>query len=207
MAISFRLMTEGDIPLYKEWAAKEHVRTVWFCEGYQPVDAIYGKVAGNGYDYPYLILLDRRPIGHIVTCDLFAYKSLCPKAKGVFTDEPEGTFSIDLFIGEEDLLNKGYGTEAVRRFSDLLFRERGARRVVIDPDINHSQALRCYEKAGFKPIGKQHDGVMEVLILEKRREVLRPKVSVFIAASLDGYIAQEDGSVEFLNAIEAGDED
>lgn len=56
--ISFRPMTREDIPLYREWASKEHVRSVWFCEGYQPVDAICAKIEGNGYDYPYLILLD-----------------------------------------------------------------------------------------------------------------------------------------------------
>lgn len=39
------------------------------------------------------------------------------------------------------------------------------------------------------------------------RTGMRPKVSVFIASSLDGYIAHEDGSVDFLNAIEADGED
>jgi riboflavin biosynthesis pyrimidine reductase len=30
----------------------------------------------------------------------------------------------------------------------------------------------------------------------------RPRVSVFIAASLDGFIAREDGSIDFLDVRE-----
>jgi dihydrofolate reductase/RimJ/RimL family protein N-acetyltransferase len=195
-------MTEKDIPLYKQWATKEHVRSVWFCEGYQPVNAIYAKVAGNGYDYPYLILLDERPIGHIVTCDLFAYKTICPNPKGVFTDEPQGTYCIDLFIGEEELLNKGYGSKAVRQFTEFLFREKRAKRVLIDPDANNKQALRCYEKAGFTPIRSQNGGVVEVLILEKMAAPTCPQISIFIASSLDGYIADDEESVDFLYNIQ-----
>lgn len=34
--------------------------------------------------------------------------------------------------------------------------------------LEKAHLIRCYEKAGFKPIRKDHDGTEEVIILEKR---------------------------------------
>lgn len=166
--ISFRPMIEEDIPLYLEWAAREHVKSVWFIDGYEPPDYIYSKIKGNGYDFPYIILLDKHPIGYIVYCDLYAYKNICEKPVGSFTNEPPNTFCIDLFIGEESQLNKGYGSKLVKQFSDMLLKKKKAKKVLIDPSSKNTRAIRCYEKAGFTIIDKSHDGTEEVTILEKK---------------------------------------
>lgn len=166
--IHFRPMEEGDIPVYLDWAKRDHVKTVWFIDGYEPPDYIHTKVEGNGYDFPFILLLDDQPIGYIVYCDLYAYKNICKEPSGVFTDEPPGSYCIDLFIGEEAHLNKGYGTQLVKKFSDMLLTQKQAKRVLIDPSPENTRAIRCYEKAGFKPIRKGHNGREEVIILEKR---------------------------------------
>ncbi len=73
---------------------------------------------------------------------------------------------MDLFIAEEDLLNKGYGTQIVQKFSDRLLADK-AKKVLIDPSADNKRAIRCYEKAGFKQVRIAHDGTAECLILEK----------------------------------------
>ncbi|MBN4067207.1 GNAT family N-acetyltransferase [Simkania negevensis] len=108
MQIAFKKMTESDVPLFLEWSEKPHVKETWFQEGYETRDYAAKKVAGNGYDSPFLILMSATPIGYIQHCDLFAYKTICPQPKGVFTDEPEGSFCVDLFIAEEDLLQNNF---------------------------------------------------------------------------------------------------
>lgn len=163
----FKSMTKEDIPLFLEWAKKEHVRSVWFFGAYETPDYIYKKVEGNGYDYPFIILCDNVPIGYIQYSDLYAYKTLSKELKGVFTNEPPGSYCMDLFIGEEAYLNRGFGTQIVQQFSNWLLLEKKAKRVLIDPSIENIRAIRCYEKAGFVPIRKTHDGTCEVLILEK----------------------------------------
>ena len=167
-AIKFRPMKKEDIPMYLEWATREHVKKVWFIDGYEPPDLIYRKIDGNGYDFPFIILLDDEPIGYVVYCDLYAYKTLCKEPSGVFTDEPDGTYCIDLFIAEEAYLNRGYGTQLVKQFSNMLLAKENAKRVLIDPSPDNKRAIRCYEKAGFKPVKKDNDGTSDVLILEKR---------------------------------------
>ena len=88
--ITFTPFTAEHLPHYFAWSEIDHVKNVWFLEGYEPREYILKKIEGNGYDYPFVILLDERPIGYIQYSDLYAYHMLCPDPKGVFTDEPGG---------------------------------------------------------------------------------------------------------------------
>jgi aminoglycoside 6'-N-acetyltransferase len=87
---------------------------------------------------------------------------------------------IDLFL-DPALHGRGIGAEAVRRIVRLLCEERGHHRIVIDPAVANTAAVRAYEKAGFKRVGVTrqserdvggdgwHDGLlMELLPGEER---------------------------------------
>ena len=166
MKISFAPLSDEHVPLCREWAKKDFIKDTWFQEGYQSVDYIFTKTKNNGHDYPFIIYLDDKPVGYIQYCDLYAYKKICPNPTGVFIDEPQGTFCMDLFIGEEDYLNKGYGTKIVTAMINELFSRDDVTRIVIDPSPDNVRALRCYEKAGFKFLRRAHDGVNECVVLE-----------------------------------------
>ena len=159
-------MQEKDIPLWKTWSDVPHVKEVWFIEGYETTDYIHQKIEGNGYDHPFIIYVDNKPIGYIQCCDLYAYRTLCPKPKGLFTQEELGTFCIDLFIAESDYLNKGYGAEIIRLFTQKVIRDFGAKRILIDPAASNQRAIRCYEKAGFQFLRNSFDGITECTILK-----------------------------------------
>ena len=58
-------------------------------------------------------------------------------------------------IGEADCRNKGYGTETTRLVLDYAFTVVGLHNVMLRVfEFNHG-AVRAYEKAGFKEIGRQ----------------------------------------------------
>jgi len=164
--ITFKKLTKEDMPLFLLWAKKPHVKDTWFAAGYESIDKYYQKIDGNGYDYGFIIYLDDKPIGYIQCSDLYAYRTKCPNPKGILTNEDPGTFCLDLFIGEEDFLNKGYGTEIVKSFVTKIFAEFNAKEILIDPACSNKRAIRCYEKAGFKVIRKANDGVNECCIME-----------------------------------------
>lgn len=166
MNLTFESMTKDHIPLWLTWADKPHVKSVWFIEGYETVDYIHKKVAGNGYDYPFIIKLDGCEIGYIVCCDLYAYRTLCPKPKGLFTQEEPGTFCMDLFIGDEKNIGRGYGTQIVRSFIDYIFKNFNAHTIFIDPAITNKVAIRCYEKAGFRFVKEAFDGVTNCYVMK-----------------------------------------
>ena|SRR3990167_5345629 len=166
MNIRFEKMALNDIPLWERWITVPHVKEVWFIEGYETSNYIHQKIQGNGHTYPFIISVNDQPIGYIQCCDLYAYRTLTPNPKGLFTHENPGTFCIDLFIAESDYLNKGYGTKIVKEFTKKLMDEFDANKILIDPAASNKRAIRCYEKAGFTILGSAYDGVTECTVMQ-----------------------------------------
>jgi aminoglycoside 6'-N-acetyltransferase len=83
---------------------------------------------------------------------------------------------IDIFVGD-DLTGRGIGTEAVRRTARMLIEERGHHRITIDPATDNVAAIRCYEKAGFTPVGTLTGAYHDPRAGEWRDELLMELVS------------------------------
>jgi aminoglycoside 6'-N-acetyltransferase len=67
--------------------------------------------------------------------------------------EPESRHAgIDILV-DSGRHNQGIGTDAVRTLVEHLFSDLGHHRIVIDPEVRNTAAIRCYEKVGFEPIG------------------------------------------------------
>jgi aminoglycoside 6'-N-acetyltransferase len=85
--------------------------------------------------------------------------------------------NVDVFL-DPALHGRGLGTEAVRRIVDHLVGERGHHRITIDPAAANAQAIKAYEKVGFRPVGVMrqyerdtgaatfHDGLLMELIAD-----------------------------------------
>ncbi|MCU0687596.1 MAG: GNAT family N-acetyltransferase [Polyangiaceae bacterium] len=84
---------------------------------------------------------------------------------------------MDLFL-DPTAQGKGLGTDAVRTLSRYLIEGRGHHRLVIDPAADNAAAIRCYAKAGFKPVGVMrryergndgtwHDGLLMDLLADE----------------------------------------
>lgn len=93
-------------------------------------------------------------------------------------DDPQYRHAgIDLFIDPAHH-RRGYGSDAVRALARWLCTERGHHRITIDPAAANTPAIRCYEKAGFRPVGIMrryervhedrgwHDGLLMDLLAE-----------------------------------------
>ncbi|MGW1532814.1 GNAT family N-acetyltransferase, partial [Streptomyces aureus] len=64
---------------------------------------------------------------------------------------------IDVFL-DPAVHGRGLGTDAVRTLACHLIDEHGHHRLVIDPAADNTAAIRCYAKAGFRPVGgHRHD--------------------------------------------------
>lgn len=69
--------------------------------------------------------------------------------------------AIDFYIGEEEYLRKGIGSEVLKTFDYKKFDY-----IFVDPDINNIVAIKTYEKAGFKKI-KEHLDTNEVWMIKE----------------------------------------
>src|SRR5262245_11763986 len=157
----FIALVHSHLPLVRSWLGQPHVAR-WYKEGPdEALEHIRAHIDDPAIDC-FLVQHDRRPIGYIQAYDPFAWPD------HPYRDQPRGTFGIDQFIGERDLIGRGHGP----RFIDLFARRRfaaGAPRVVTDPDPSNAAAVRAYGKAGFAPIEERATPWGRVLLMVRDR--------------------------------------
>ncbi len=65
------------------------------------------------------------------------------------------TAMCGILIGEPDYRGRGYGAEALRLLLDYAFNLLNLQSVMLGVLEFNTPALRCYEKVGFRPIGRR----------------------------------------------------
>lgn len=101
-----------------------------------------------------LIELEGRPIGYVQFYPWGAYEDV---VRDMGFEILDGTFGIDIFIGEPDVVGLGYGSRIVDLLSRYLFAERAASRIAIVTALDNHVAQRAYERAGFRKVGEVLD--------------------------------------------------
>jgi aminoglycoside 6'-N-acetyltransferase len=69
-----------------------------------------------------------------------------------------GLHAIDIWIGEECDLGRGYGTEMMRLVLDRCFSNAAVGAVLVDPLASNSRGCRFYKRLGFRPVGPRTFG-------------------------------------------------
>jgi RimJ/RimL family protein N-acetyltransferase len=64
-----------------------------------------------------------------------------------------GTAELGIYIGERQLWDKGYGTEAVRTLLDHLFQTTSLRAMYLNTYATNERARGSYQKVGFETMG------------------------------------------------------
>jgi RimJ/RimL family protein N-acetyltransferase len=148
-ALEFLALTESDLPLLHSWLNWPHVLEWWTGEvSLEAVRAKYLPRIGSGTVRPYLAFLGSEPIGFIQS-----YVAVETEDGWWVGNEDPGVLGIDQFIAEPARLGQGLGTAMTCQFVALLFRDPGVSRIQVDPRPDNLRAIRCYEKAGFRPQG------------------------------------------------------
>ena len=65
------------------------------------------------------------------------------------------TAPLGIFIGNKDYRSKGYGTEAIKLILDFGFNYLNLNNIDLALMEFNKRALKCYEKCGFKEIGRR----------------------------------------------------
>ncbi|AZO32622.1 MAG: GNAT family N-acetyltransferase [Mesorhizobium sp.] len=152
----FRPVTEKDLPTIAGWLAEPHVAE-WWDDPRKELAEIRAHISSVSVE-PLIVELDGRPIAYLQSYDPHL------EDDHPYADQPFGTLGIDLSIGPAELLGIGHGSAIVRQFVEELF-EEGAPRVIIDPHPDNGRAIRAYEKAGFRPIGRRRSEYGDVVLM------------------------------------------
>ena len=74
-------------------------------------------------------------------------------------DHLNQTAEVGIFIGDKNHWNKGYGTEAITLLLDYGFKSLNLHNIIIRVYSFNERARKCYEKTGFKIIGKRREAL------------------------------------------------
>jgi aminoglycoside 6'-N-acetyltransferase len=70
-------------------------------------------------------------------------------------DCPPNLRAMDIWIGEADYLDRGYGTQMMTVAINRAFADPSVEAIVIDPLNSNTNAHRFYQRLGFRPIGRR----------------------------------------------------
>ena len=68
-------------------------------------------------------------------------------------DNVHRTAELGIFIGDEDHLSRGYGSDAIKLLLDFGFNQLNLNNIMLKAISFNQRALRAYEKCGFKTFG------------------------------------------------------
>ena len=100
--------------------------------------------------------------GHVV--QFMIYEASAGRAVGSVylrdIDREKGVAEYGVFIGEEDALGKGYGTQAAKLVLTYAYEELNLKSVFLRVFADNMRARRSYEKAGFRQLMVKQENVV-----------------------------------------------
>ena len=155
--IYFKKLQLEDLPLMNIWLNQSFVKEWYGRDDDSSLEAIEKKylprINGDQSTYCYIVYYENTPVSFIQT---YKVSDEPDYAKHLDMDV-EGLASIDLFIGNEDFMGKGFGSLMMKKFlRDIVLKMDDVRGCIIGPDPKNIRAIKSYEKVGFKYLKTVH---------------------------------------------------
>jgi aminoglycoside 6'-N-acetyltransferase-1b len=166
--ITFRSLAAADLPMLHVWLGRPHIAEWWSpTPSLLEVEQEFAPlISGESTTRAYLVLGDGAPIGYIQS---YVAKG---SGEGWWPDEHDpGVRGIDHFLANAGELGRGVGTATVRAFVRRLFADPAVTRIQTDPSPLNRRAIRCYEKAGFHPLGEVDTPDGRALLMVRDRAI------------------------------------
>ncbi len=167
VGLNFRPVTAADFALLHHWLNQPHLRRFYQKTpiGPEEIAEKYGpRVRGEEAGVNHLACLDGRPYGY-----LQGYRNLDWPAWAELIGV-DGGLSIDLYIGEPDMLGGGHGRAMLAGYLQVLFSLFPDEwRCYIAHAVDNKAALACSGSVGFKPVRRfVEDGIENQLLAIER---------------------------------------
>ncbi len=174
MNITFIPLGCDHFPLLVQWLNSEHVKAWWdqgiiwnleliqqkyhsYTQGYKWEGGIKKPIHG------YIICVGRQKVGYIQYYNAYDFPRECS-----LVGLPRSLAALDMFIGEENHIGRGFGAQIIRSFLNE-YVDPYFSACLVDPDRGNTQAIRAYEKAGFQKV-REHQDKKIVLMIRKAEE-------------------------------------
>ncbi|OKH18029.1 GNAT family N-acetyltransferase [Nostoc calcicola FACHB-389] len=160
MRINLRPATLADLDLLRHWDEQPHVIDS------DPNDDWGWEVEldrAPEWREQLIAEIDRRPIGFIQIIDPAREDS------HYWGDVPANLRAIDIWIGEEIDLGKGYGTQMMQLALARCFADPLVTAVLVDPLAGNTRVHRFYERFGFQFVESRRFGNDDCLVYRVNR--------------------------------------
>jgi aminoglycoside 6'-N-acetyltransferase len=160
--IKLRPASVNDLKLLQTWDTQQHVIDSdpdgdWDWETELKRDPVWREQL--------VAELDGEPVGFVQIINPYLEETKYWK------NVPPDKRAIDLWIGEEKNLNKGYGTQMMERAIQRCFQDPSVSGILVDPLKSNTKAHRFYERLGFEFIEeREFDGDL-CFVYELKREM------------------------------------
>lgn len=158
--IKLRPANVKDVELLKYWDTKQHVID---CD---PDDDWHWEIELQRnlvWREQLIAELHEKPIGVLQIIDPFLEETK------YWGEVPENKRAIDIWIGEETNLNKGYGTTMMKLAVKRCFENPSVTGILIDPLKSNTKAHKFYERLGFELIEERVFDGTECYVYELKR--------------------------------------
>jgi aminoglycoside 6'-N-acetyltransferase len=160
VVINLRSATFNDLDLLRHWDEQPHTIAS------DPNDDWGWEVELNRtpeWREQLIAELDDRPIAFVQIIDPAREDS------HYWGDVPENLRAIDIWIGEETDLGKGYGTTIMQLAIARCFADPSVTAILIDPLASNTRARRFYERLGFEFVEYRRFGADECCVYRLNR--------------------------------------
>lgn len=157
MQVSIRLRpaTPDDAALLRHWDEQAHIIAS------DPNDDWgWETELGRSVDWREQLIaeVDSRPIGYVEIIDP------ARDEEHYWGDVPANLRAIDIWIGNEADLGKGYGTKMMELALARCFADPSVQAVLLDPLASNTRAHRFYERLGFRFVEQRRFGQDECCV-------------------------------------------
>ncbi|GED97140.1 GNAT family N-acetyltransferase [Gordonia crocea] len=161
--VILRRASIDDVPVLERWDLEPHV-IACITDDPTATTAFDGtawteEIAGaSEVSYHLIAEVDGHPIGAMQIID--------PQLESThyWGDVGPNLRAVDIWIGEPDMLGRGYGTEMMTQAVDDAFADPAIVAIIIDPLASNTDAHRFYQRLGFVPVGRQVFGEDDCLV-------------------------------------------
>jgi aminoglycoside 6'-N-acetyltransferase len=136
----FRSLIDADLPMLEWWLKTPEVARWWGDPAEQLV--LLKEDLDDPLMRQWIVEYFQRPFAYVQGYEAHAWPQVHLQSL------PGGTQVIDAFVGEPDMLGRGYGSAFLKLLASSFIRE-GAPLVAIDPDVGNLRARRAFARAGF----------------------------------------------------------
>lgn len=140
--VTLRPARDADWGQIRSWLAEPDIQRWWGPSAASEAEVI--TALGSEHAIARMIQVDGADVGYGHAVDASLWGDELP------SDLEPGTWDLDIFIATREHRGKGIGPQALCLLRDEVFATTLAVAVSVFPSIENEQAVRAYEKVGFR---------------------------------------------------------